>query len=95
MNDFLFFAPPFAAGLLLGVFFFGGLHWTVIKGVSSRRPAFWFLGSVALRMSVTLAGFYLVGGGDWERWLLCLLAFMMGRTAVMRRTRPRENPCAP
>ena len=61
MNEVLVLAPPLAAGLLLGAFFFGGLWWTVIKGVSSPRPALWFFTSMLLRMSVTLAGFYFVG----------------------------------
>ena len=62
MNEFLSLAPPLAAGLLLGAIFFGGLWWTVSKGVSSERPALWFFGSMLLRMSIALAGFYFVGG---------------------------------
>ena len=61
MNEFLALAPALAAGVLLGAFFFGGLWWTVRKGVSSERPALWFFGSLLLRMSITLAGFYFVG----------------------------------
>ena len=30
------------------------------QGVSSQRPALWFLGSLLLRMSIALAGFYFV-----------------------------------
>jgi F1F0 ATPase subunit 2 len=82
MNEFLLLAPALAAGLLLGAFFFGGLWWTVIKGVSSERPALWFFGSMLLRTSVTLAGFYFVGREDWQRWLLCLLGFVLARLAV-------------
>jgi len=63
MNDVSVLAPPLAAGLLLGAFFFGGLWWTVTNGVSSPRPALWFFTSMLLRMNVTLAGFYFVGGG--------------------------------
>ena len=37
------------------------------KGVASERPALWFLGSLLLRTSITLAGFYFVGAGHWER----------------------------
>ena len=37
-------------GGLLGTMFFGGLWWTVRTGVSSQRPALWFLGSLVLRM---------------------------------------------
>ena len=38
------------AGLVLGAIFFGGLWWTVRKGLSSQQPALWFLGSMLLRM---------------------------------------------
>ena len=82
MNEFLSLVPALAAGLLLGLFFFGGLWWTVVRGVSSQRPAFWFFGSMLLRMSVTLEGFYLVGRENWERWLLCLLGFVLARLVV-------------
>ena len=88
MHELLFLAPPLAAGLLLGAFFFGGLWWTVIKGVSSQRPALWFFGSMLLRMSITLAGFYFVGREDWQRWLLCLLGFVLARLVVKWLTRP-------
>ena len=64
MNEFLTLALALAAGLLLGAFFFGGLWWTVRKGVSSQRPALWFFGSMLLRMSIALAGFYFVGRRD-------------------------------
>ena len=79
------------AGLLLGVFFFGGLWWTVGKGVSSKQPALWFFGSMLLRMSLTLAGFYFIGRGHWQRLLLSLLGFFVARLAVMWLTRPSEE----
>ena len=50
MNEILNLILALAAGFLLGVIFFGGLWWTVQKGLSSRRPAFWFLGSLLLIM---------------------------------------------
>jgi F1F0 ATPase subunit 2 len=98
MNDSLFLAPALAAGLLLGAFFFGGLWWTVIRAVSSQRPALWFFGSMLARTSITLAGFYFAGGKDWERWLLCLLGFVLARIVVKWLTRPpveHQNPRAP
>ena len=76
---------------MLGAIFFGGLWWTVRKGVSSTQPALWFLGSLLLRMSIALAGFYFVSGGHWERLLACLLGFVMARLVVTRLTRPREK----
>ena len=73
---------------MLGAIFFGGLWWTVRKGVSSERPALWFLGSLLLRMSIALTGFYFVSGGHWERLLVCLLGFVIARLVVTRLTRP-------
>ena len=81
-------ASALVMGLLLGAFFYGGLWWTVRRGVSSQRAAAWFLASLLLRMAVALAGFYLVAGGHWQRLLPCLLGFAMARIAVTRQTRP-------
>ena len=84
------------AGGMLGAAFFGGLWLTVRKGVSSKQPALWFFGSLLLRMSITLTGFYVVGRGHWERLLLCLLGFVMARLIVTWLTRPAaENRIRP
>jgi len=40
-----------------------------------------------------MAGFYLVGGNAWARWLLCLLGFILARFFVNSLTRSsRPNP---
>ena len=88
MNEPLSLILPLGAGILLGTIFFGGLCCSVRKGVSSRRTAFWFLGSLLLRMSLGLVGFYFVGSGHWEQLVLCLLGFVMARFLVAWRTRP-------
>ena len=74
------------AGLLLGIMFFVGLWWTVRKAVSSRQPALWLLGSQLLRTSLTLAGFYIVSSGHWQRLLACLLGFVIARFMVTQFT---------
>jgi F1F0 ATPase subunit 2 len=84
------------AGGLLGALFFGGLWWTVRRGASSPRPWLWFLGSGLLRMGLTMAGFYLVSGGQWQRLVASLVGFVLARLIVMRRTRPvRARPIRP
>ena len=85
-----------AAGWLLGAIFFGGLWWTVRRGLSSKRPALWFLGSLLVRMSIALPGFYFVGRGHWERLAACLLGFVFARLVVTWLTRaPREREACP
>ena len=87
MNETLPLALAWLAGGALGAIFFGGLWWTVRKGVSSSRPALWFLGSGLLRMSIVLAGFYFVSGGQWKRLLACLVGFFIARVVVTWLTR--------
>ena len=83
------------AGAALGTIFFGGLWWTVRRGVSSGHPGRWFLGSGLLRMGIVLAGFYLLGDGHWPRLVGALAGFIVARIAVMWLTRPErknQNP---
>jgi F1F0 ATPase subunit 2 len=91
VNETLNLILALVAGLLFGMIFFGGLWWTVQKGISSNRSAFWFLGSLLLRVGIVVAGFFLVSAGQWERLLACLLGFGMMRLIVTRITRVAEN----
>lgn len=88
MNEIVMPVLAGVAGLLLGALFFGGLWWTVNRGVASPYPALWFVGSLLVRMGVTLAGFYTVSGGRWERLVPCLLGFFAARFVVTWMTRP-------
>ena len=80
-----------SAGAGLGIMFFGGLWWTIRKGVSFHRPELWFLFSMLLRTSIVLAGFYFVAAGHWQRLLLCLSGFIVARLIVMRFTQPAHE----
>ena len=91
MNEQLPMLLSFAAGLLLGSFFFGGLWWTIRKGLSSSRPALLFLGSAVLRMSVVVMGLYLVSNGQWQRLLACMAGFITARLAVTWLTRDKQK----
>ncbi len=94
MSDILALALALFTGGLLGVFFFGGLWWTVQKGVTSEMPATWFLGSLLLRTCLILGGFYIVSQGHWSRLMACLLGFLIARFIVVKRlTRaPADEP---
>ncbi len=91
MNEMLILILAGAAGVLLGTLFFGGLWWTVRKGLTSERPARWFFGSMVLRTGLSLAGFYFVAGGQWQRLLLCLLGFVVARHIVTWFIRENEK----
>jgi F1F0 ATPase subunit 2 len=96
MNDYVALTVVLIAGILIGGFFFGGLWWTIQKGLTSRNPVLWFFGSTLLRLSAALAGFYFIAGKDWRKLLICMLGFLIARVVVTRLTRtPRQGIHAP
>jgi len=92
MNEFLILAVAFAAGLLLGAVFFGGLWWTIQQSIRSNGPALLFGCSFLIRTFIAVAGFYFACQGDWRRLLACLSGFLLARIFVTRMTRlPSEK----
>jgi len=80
--------------VLLGAMFFGGLWWTIRRGLSSQHPALWFFSSLLLRTAIVLAGLALwlprqgMVAGEWVlgsaepktfAYALLLLAFVSWR----------------
>lgn len=93
MDDAIILGLAGLAGIGLGTLFFGGLWFTVRRGISSPHPARLFLGSALLRMGMALAGFYFVGGSEWSRLVACLVGFLVARFAVTWLTKPsRKTP---
>jgi F1F0 ATPase subunit 2 len=78
------------AGLVLGLFYFGGLWLTVRRITCSKRPALLMLGSFVFRLLVTLCGFYLVMDERWELLLACLTGFLVTRFVLTRIAGTRE-----
>ena len=76
-----------AIGIFLGVLFFGGLWWTVRRGLTAANPALWFGVSALIRMAMTLSGLYYVARGGWPSLLACLCGLLIARVATTRLTR--------
>ena len=91
MNEILYRILVFMAGLIMGVFFFGGLWLTVKNTLTSKTPALWVLGSFVLRMGITIFGFYYVASDNLQRLLICMLGFIMARFAIIRITKSIEK----
>jgi F1F0 ATPase subunit 2 len=86
-------ALPLVAGIALGLFFFGGLWWTVQRLMVSAYPGPLALGSLVIRTVISVAGFYWVMDGSWERLLACTAGFLIARVLMVRRLRPvRSDP---
>jgi F1F0 ATPase subunit 2 len=84
VDEFLPLMSALAAGIGLGIFYFGGLWLTVRQLPTARWPAFLSLFSFFGRLGVVLFGFYLVMGSHWERLLVCLLGFVGTRSILVR-----------
>ena len=91
MSEIFDLGEAIVAGLLLGVLFFGGLWLTVVKSLDSKRPWVWFLTSMVLRTSITLAGFYQLAGTSMKRLLLCCGGFIAARILVVMFTKERPE----
>jgi F1F0 ATPase subunit 2 len=91
MIDLLSLVFALIAGMMLGAIFFGGLWWTVRKGVSAKHPAFWFFGSMLLRTCIVVLGFYFILGDSWQRLVAGLLGFIVARLIVTRLTLETEQ----
>ena len=75
----------FLWGVAFGLFFFGGLAWTVKRGLSAKNPALVFFFSFVIRFGVVLCGLVLVSSGHIERIAACLAGFLVARPFVTRR----------
>ena len=84
MNEYVSWTLALLLGLALGAFFFGGLWWTVRRGLHAQRPALWFLLSLLVRTAVVLAGFYWIAGPQWQRLLACMAGFVLARLILVR-----------
>jgi F1F0 ATPase subunit 2 len=84
-------ALALCAGFALGTAFFGGLWWTVRRGLPSQWAGLWFTGSFLLRTAVTVTGFYFIALGGWKTLTGCLLGFACSRLVVVRLTRTKER----
>jgi len=83
-SDVIALASVFAVGIVLGALFFGGLWWTVRRVLVARLPAAWLIASFVARTALVLAGFNIVAGGQWQRWLVVLAGFVSARVVIAR-----------
>ena len=80
-----FLSGAFAAGLVLGSFYFIALWRTVKKIPDTPSPVRLMLGSFVLRMAVVLPGFYFIMNGHWERLVTAFIGFIIMRKILMLR----------
>ncbi len=91
MNEIANMMVALVAGALTGALFFGGLWFTVQKGVNSKVPALWFLVSFILRVGITLLSFYFIAHNHWLRLPVALIGFLIARYIITRITKPYKE----
>jgi F1F0 ATPase subunit 2 len=84
-------ALALCVGSALGTVFFGGLLWTVRRGLTSKLAGLWFSASFLVRTAIVVTGFCLTARGDWRRMAACLAGFIGARLMVVRLTRVKEG----
>ena len=80
-------AVALAAGMALGALFFGGLWWTVNRGLTAAVPAAWFGLSALLRMAAVVYGLYCFARLGLASLTACVCGLLLARTAIRYLTR--------
>lgn len=89
MSGLLAVAIAFVIGVALGLAFFGGLWVTLGRLRRVRHPGLWMLGSLLVRLTVILVGFWTLARMDgWRAILAGLAGMLLVRTVLQRRLGP-------
>lgn len=80
----------FAAGILAGTAFFGGLWWTVRRVISVKRVALFLFASFVIRAAVMLIILYFSCGNDIVRIACYMAGFLIIRIVAVRNRRSAE-----
>jgi F1F0 ATPase subunit 2 len=70
-------------GLICGVVFFGGLHWTVSRLDTARRPVALVVSSLIIRVVTVAGALVLISDGRLARVLAGLAGLLVVRTAMV------------
>jgi len=85
MNEILVLALTMISGIVLGVFYFGGLWLTLLHLSRSRQPALLTLSSFLGRSAVCIFCFYLIASNSWEGLVFSLAGFTLMKLALTHR----------
>lgn len=75
------------AGVALGLFYFGGLWWTVRALQRSARPGLLLVASFVFRLGLVAAALYFLVRDQWQAAPVFLAVFLATRSFVVGRLR--------
>lgn len=82
-----------AAGIIIGILFYGGLWLTVRALITARRPAMLAVASFWIRTAMVLGSVVLIARGRWQSAVAVLAGIALSRTAVSIFLSRREPRC--
>lgn len=74
----------FLLGIILGIFYFGGLWLTVKQLAGANRPALLFVSSFMVRILIFTAGFYYAVTTGILQALICIVSFLITRKVFLK-----------
>ncbi|MFO7965833.1 MAG: ATP synthase subunit I [Desulfobacterales bacterium] len=74
----------FTWGICIGLFYYGGLYWTVCRMVGSKRAVFFSISSFFFRLAVFLAAVYVIFDGRINRLFWILAGFFSARILMIK-----------
>ena len=80
-------------GAGLGLFFYGGLWYTVLRLATTEHPVLLTLGSFWIRLAVVLSAFVVLTREGVEYAVMAMAGFILGRLAVSKFV-PARRPVA-
>lgn len=90
MNELVFLGLAAAAGMFMGLLYFGGLWLTVIRLRSIANPGFYLLASLLLRFGCCLAGFSVIAYySGWQALVFAMVGFTLARALVIHEFQTR------
>lgn len=75
----------FLGGILLGIFFFGGLYFTVERIQQVKHPVLFMVLSLLIRLAILLLGFYLLMDSRYQNLLAALAGVLLSRFFLIRK----------
>jgi F1F0 ATPase subunit 2 len=84
----------FVGGVVLGTSYFLLLWKTVAWLAKAEHPVLLAAASFVSRASVVMVGFYLLGGGRWDRLVAALAGFLLARAIILRYPGWTNETCA-
>ncbi len=81
----------FLWGVVLGVFYFGGLWLTVRRLSIVNHQALWMISSFFIRNLLVVVGFYPVVVQGWQQTLICLAGFIVIRFIMTQRIKVQTS----